>query len=873
MKSRLRSIVILAFLFVQVAVRGTFADVERGDGARAPTPTRAVATPSPETQLREGTAKRATRLRRASTTLRRQRGDLLEVGEKFEWLNKVEEGGEPLLAKIGSAVSAVSAVSGSAISGVIQADARQEPVRTLTSVHREEEGEGKDQEVVESVFAAGKAERAEARTPRAVAGLDGEEASWPSWSLSWFTTAATSSDPLRPTSSISKEEIKVLRDELSDFALEAPIAPNAEIKNKSSRKLEVSCPETVTKCFYDYYGCMDLPKALFSDVVVDIYAAQFIDSEDLRCSDACVGSGLSLKVITGGATDKYFEFHGAETIKASIEYGDEFRFHGQWSWNLGNTATNAFIETLPSGRKTLPRKYTVATWIYWRESDKDAKDQLAPRALFRGTNGNLLIFVDKGQLGMYALSGAFQGTGYNIVLGSWQLVVVTGEDRSSSGTSGTSVFYVGDYSGPPIQVGRKVDRYAYGDTFFWKIGYPANRWGNYYQGPGHVASIHYWDRLLTVQDMETLWEVTIPDLTCGRAQDLCTLPSNPYESSTVNQCGWENMIAGTSMASDFGYNSNAFWDCGGGQEKVFYLDVPPGVELEIWTPTIEFWVTISMRIGLTCPGKDPVSDDFWCENKDWEIPRNDGIVPLHFVWTNSASSAQRVYFIVEAEFHPEEDNEYCDSNDHCLSTFGSFTLQWSLSCWESPNGCAQPASACTQPTTDTTDVVTWTKREKKRCNYPHMKASTTPYSSLETAKTVCENTASCYGVYDSGCNNVGYYYLCRAEYCVLPNGRKCGWATRSSACIHEKVTSAKVNICECDNGVAATGPGCTSDGAQICFSCNPGFIRSGITCVSAAVNGGTFPFLYAVQILYTSSNSAYCRKLLRCFCDRVERLG
>eukprot|EP00494_Astrolonche_serrata_P006918 UN06943 len=56
-----------------------------------------------------------------------------------------------------------------------------------------------------------------------------------------------------------------------------------------------------------------------------------------------------------------------------------------------------------------------------------------------------------------------------------------------------------------------------------------------------------------------------------------------------------------------------------------------------------------------------------------------------------------------------------------------------------------------------------------------------------------------------------------------------------------KETTTSTNVCACTNGVAAQGSACTTDGAQICGSCNNGYYLNGNMCSmkQCTCNGGT----------------------------------
>jgi hypothetical protein len=57
------------------------------------------------------------------------------------------------------------------------------------------------------------------------------------------------------------------------------------------------------------------------------------------------------------------------------------------------------------------------------------------------------------------------------------------------------------------------------------------------------------------------------------------------------------------------------------------------------------------------------------------------------------------------------------------------------------------------------------------------KAVSTSYSSKQAAATACNANTGCYGIYDSGCNDSGSWYQCKAEST---------WLTSRSSCVYKK---------------------------------------------------------------------------------------
>ena len=51
---------------------------------------------------------------------------------------------------------------------------------------------------------------------------------------------------------------------------------------------------------------------------------------------------------------------------------------------------------------------------------------------------------------------------------------------------------------------------------------------------------------------------------------------------------------------------------------------------------------------------------------------------------------------------------------------------------------------------------------------------------------------------------------------------------------------AALNVCTCSNGVKATGTGCTTNGANICASCDSGYLKDGNSCTLVNCNAGKY---------------------------------
>ena len=167
------------------------------------------------------------------------------------------------------------------------------------------------------------------------------------------------------------------------------------------------------------------------------------------------------------------------------------------TWNFGGTVTPSLDEgvpcldmdggymELPSTGATLGQEYTV--FYYW-------KPVLAAtnwRTLHRNDNDHIAI-VQSGDgapgLGIYSnRDGGFRDTGYDVLPGVWQTLIVTNVGDTSTSTTGTGTFYVNN-----TLVGT-TDRVGCGTRLRW-IGYPS-------QPPGKVAVAGVLNRRLSGREI------------------------------------------------------------------------------------------------------------------------------------------------------------------------------------------------------------------------------------------------------------------------------------------------------------------------------------------------------------------------------------
>jgi len=152
-------------------------------------------------------------------------------------------------------------------------------------------------------------------------------------------------------------------------------------------------------------------------------------------------------------------------------------------------------------RWTVAQDYTHCAWVKWRISNAGY------RTLFRGSSDHSVIVMSEWygptpELGMYSnRAGGFQGSGYNIVPGAWNLVCVVGSGRTRDSPEGESTFYVGTLTQEPDRVGKKVSRVVSG-TQVQLIGYSG-------QSPGFLAKFFAWNRALSRDEIVDVWEASM----------------------------------------------------------------------------------------------------------------------------------------------------------------------------------------------------------------------------------------------------------------------------------------------------------------------------------------------------------------------------
>ena len=192
---------------------------------------------------------------------------------------------------------------------------------------------------------------------------------------------------------------------------------------------------------------------------------------------ASTSSSSSLKDVVSGIT---------LTPKAVTEYA------GHDCWNLDND----YLEYVSGSSKPLyGQYYTLAVWVFWRGSD-------GPwwRTLLHGSSDHGILVKDGAKdLGMYSnRNGGFRDSSYDIDndMSTWQLVIVTGSGNTATSSIGTSIFFTAAEGDVAVQQRGTADRVVSGTEFF-QVGHPG-------QGPGKIAAVHQFNRILTVAEMNRL---------------------------------------------------------------------------------------------------------------------------------------------------------------------------------------------------------------------------------------------------------------------------------------------------------------------------------------------------------------------------------
>ena len=154
--------------------------------------------------------------------------------------------------------------------------------------------------------------------------------------------------------------------------------------------------------------------------------------------------------------------------------------------------TNSYLERKGSPTLQDGQYYTHAYVLKWRASDSGY------RTLFRH-NSDHCAAVKPGTRDLGVLEPHhWSDSGYDISpqQDHWDVVVVTGAGESATSQLGVTTFYTLDAATGTMQARGTSDRVCSG-KWYYRIGYPG-------QGPGKIARVMGWDRVLRNAEIEAL---------------------------------------------------------------------------------------------------------------------------------------------------------------------------------------------------------------------------------------------------------------------------------------------------------------------------------------------------------------------------------
>lgn len=217
-----------------------------------------------------------------------------------------------------------------------------------------------------------------------------------------------------------------------------------------------------------------------------------------------------INVATGGS----WEIKGEDDLRQHVD--------GLYAWDLSSHVLSTENEPSGSGHFLIAREYTMATWvrlrapIFWGAS------------LFRGAVDECMqVTFSKGDpltIGYYSERMGNRettvGTVAQLVADEWLFIAAVGvRDPNASSSqldSGTTTYYIGNQTQPPVEVG-SVPKACSGDILTW-FGYPS-------QGPGYMSGAWFWNANHRVE-LPTVWEQTRARFT-DPAYQLPAPPSSP----------------------------------------------------------------------------------------------------------------------------------------------------------------------------------------------------------------------------------------------------------------------------------------------------------------------------------------------------------
>jgi len=172
-------------------------------------------------------------------------------------------------------------------------------------------------------------------------------------------------------------------------------------------------------------------------------------------------------------------------------------FDGVPVWDLD---ADVLSQVGSGGEWTVGREYTSCTWMFPRNAESGWL------TLFRG-NVDIAVIISGGSkhLGMFSgRMGGFRSTNFVVDVSRWNFLCVVGQADVDGSAVGTSTFYaaLADQD-RPRQVGT-ADRVVSGTT--------VEAFGWIHQGPGKVSMTKFWNRMLSLQEIEALFFETHPQV-------------------------------------------------------------------------------------------------------------------------------------------------------------------------------------------------------------------------------------------------------------------------------------------------------------------------------------------------------------------------
>ena len=187
-------------------------------------------------------------------------------------------------------------------------------------------------------------------------------------------------------------------------------------------------------------------------------------------------------------------------VVADCRGGIQFGHHPLWidngvaCWDLSSSHQKMERQNGKNLKET--QNYTHAYMLKWRESDVGWRTLLHHKDDICGA-----VKCFKRGLGMFSRrNGRFRPCGFDITpqQSRFEVVIITGEGEFVNSCTGTSTFYVEDRAGKMQMVGT-ADRVACGQEYY--------RLGSEGQGPGKIARVLTWKRVLSMNEINAVARV------------------------------------------------------------------------------------------------------------------------------------------------------------------------------------------------------------------------------------------------------------------------------------------------------------------------------------------------------------------------------